>query len=326
MGKQHFSLLFLLLIFCFGCGQSAKEKKDSAILSARISLTLGRCQDAIDTLESLGRDHFNADYLTTLASAYSCRAGFSQIVFFGTDVAKISSSNINGSFSKFTTSPMTDSATPDTDAKFSDLQTAIDILIYAGNLSTPSNAGRSQYFNSRDLGNISTQALYMVVAQIGKLAKYYGNPDSTGLKGMGSGINTCYYTYADPQAVAAIAWINANTSNDTCNALSPAGHPDFDTGVETIANVKKRMCRGVVLFNNFVDLALGTTLSAGSEFTSLKSVQVEIEDYIVSCAISTSGTPLGTLCNERSQSSCEATATLQNLEIYYAAIFEPLHI
>ena len=319
--------LFFVYLFCLtGCGQTAKEKRDSAILSARISLTQGNCQQAIDTLESAGRDQFSADYLTTLSSAYSCRAGFSQVAFFGTDVSKIDGANIEGSFSTFSTSPLTSGYTPDTDTKFQDLQTAIDVLLYAGNLSTPSHAGRSTYFSSRELGNISTQALYLLVAQLGKFGKYYGNSNSSGLKGLGTGTNNCYFKYTDAQAVAAIFWLNTNTANDTCTPGSLLGHPDLDTGIQTASDVTKRMCRGVILFNNFVDVFIGTTLSAGSQFDAIRNIQDDIQTYISSCNVTGSSTPLGALCNVRSQTECETVATDSLLQVYYAAIFEALHL
>jgi hypothetical protein len=247
------------------------------------------------------------------------------VAFFGTDVSKIDGANIEGSFSTFSTSPLTSGYTPDTDTKFKDLQTAIDVLLYAGNLSTPSHAGRSTYFSSRELGNISTQALYLLVAQLGKFGKYYGNSSSSGLKGLGTGTNQCYFQYTHWQAVAAITWLNTNTANDTCN-LGSLGHPDLDTGIQTATDVTKRMCRGVILFNNFVDVFIGTTLSAGSQFDAIRNIQDDIQTYISSCNVTGSSTPLGALCNVRSQTECETVATVSLLQVYYAAIFEALHL
>jgi hypothetical protein len=325
MNKKILFLFFILFLGLIGCGQSAKEKRDSAILSARISLTQGNCQQAIDTLESAGRDQFSADYLTTLSSAYSCRAGFSQVVFFGNDVSKIDGSNIQGSFSTFSTSPLTTGFTPDTDLKFKDLQTAIDVLLYAGNLSSPSHSGRSNYFSSRELGNISTQALYLLVSQLGKFGKYYGNSNSNGLKGLGTGTNKCYFEYTDAQAIAALSWLNTNSTNDTCSPTF-AGHPDLDVVIQTQADITKRMCRGVILFNNLVDVFIGTTLSTASQFDSIRNIQDDIQAYIVSCNVSGSSTPLGALCNVRSQTECENLATIPLLQRYYAAVYEALHL
>ncbi len=326
MKYLEFSILILCFLSLVGCGKQTKdEKRDEAILSARISLTQGKCQEAIDTLESVGRDWVNADYLTTLSSAYSCRAGFSQIVFFATDVSKVDSSNIFGSFSTFTTSEA--DKNPDSDPKYSDNQTGLDLLLYAGNITSPSHAGRANYFAARDLGNISSQGIYLVAAQLGKFVKYYANVNSAGRKGLGGGPNTCYYTYTDVTALAAVLYLNTNTSNDTCDAGSPLGHSDLDINVETQADVKRRMCRGVILFNNFIDLFLGTTLSASSELTQLKNIEDDIESYISNCTVGgTGGINIGALCNVRSQSACESTATIQNLEIYFAAIFESLTI
>ncbi len=67
--------IFILLILA-SCGRSSLEEKNYAILKARIALTNGKCQEAIDILEAIGRDQFNVDYLLTLSSAFSCRAGF----------------------------------------------------------------------------------------------------------------------------------------------------------------------------------------------------------------------------------------------------------
>jgi hypothetical protein len=322
---MRFTLLWIGLIFLTSCGQSQNEKTTSAILSAKISLTNNDCQKAIDALEAVGRDQSNAEYLSTLASAYACRAGFSEITLLGSDAKKISSANILGSFSTFSTSPMTSA---DSDAKYNDLQTAINILLYAGGISVPAHASRARVFNSRDLGNLSTQAIYMVLAQIGKYAKYYGNPNTLGAKGQGANTNSCYFEYADVNALAAVGYLNTNTSNDTCDALSTAGegHPDLDIGVETPANVKRRMCQGAMLFNNLIDLLLGTTLSTASSVTSITQLESSIESYISNCSISsTGGTTIGiSLCGIRSQSVCEATSTMADLEIFFAAVFEAL--
>ncbi len=170
------------------------------------------------------------------------------------------------------------------------------------------------------------QALFITAAQIGKFTKYYSNPNADGLKGTGGSANTCYFTYTDATALTALTWLNVNSTNDTCAWGSPVGHIDLDVGTQTVDNIKKRMCRGVVLFNNFVDLFTNVILGVGSELVELKDIQDDIANYISNCNASGSSTALGLLCNQKSQSACESTASVANLQVYFAAVFEPLHL
>lgn len=320
---NYFFLIFACLVFA-SCGKDSDQKRAEALLSARIKLTNGDYQGAIDTLENIGRDPYSADYMSTLASAYAGKAGFSEIKLFGSDIALLSATGTTsslGGFARFSTSSV--ATDPDTDANFLNLQRAIDLILYAGEVSASSHANRSAKFSSRDLGNLNTQAIYMITAQIGKFVNYFGNANSFGVKGLGTTFtNECFYQYTDVTAQSAITYLNTNPLNNICDINDP-GHPDI-TG--SSATTISRMCRGVVLMNNYIDLFINTALGTATNLTNLSTFSSTINTYInSSCNVpNAGGVNLGALCTVKDQTACEAQATMPALEIYYAAIFESL--
>lgn len=317
--------IFSVTIFFSGCGKDSDQKRADALLSARIKLTNGDYQGAIDTLESIGRDPNSADYMSTLSSAYAGKAGFSEIKLLGSDIAQISASGTTsalGGFARFSTSA--NQIDPELDAKFLNLQKAIDLLLYAGNVSSSSHSNRASKFSKRDIGNLNTQMIYMITAQIGKFVNYYGNASATtGRKGLGTSFtNECFYQYTDATALTAITYLNTNPLNNICDSADP-GHPDI---LGATAQTISRMCRGVVLFNNYIDLFINTALGTASNVTNLSNFSSTINTYInSSCQVSNAGNVnLGALCSVKDQDTCESVATISTLEVYFAAIFESL--
>lgn len=323
--QQFLHSIFLILIFsvAVSCGKDSDQKRSEGLLSARIKLTNGDYQGAINDLEALGRDPYSADYMSTLASAYAGKAGFSEIKFFGSDLALISATGTTsafGGFARFSTSSMTD---PDLDAKFNNLQTAINLLLYAGEVSSSSHANRSAKFSARDTGNMNTQAMYMITAQLGKLLNYFGNASINGEKGLGTTFtNQCFYQYTDASALTAITYLNTGSLNNICDNGDP-GHPDIAGASATTIS---RMCRGVVLMNNYIDLFVNTALGTATNLSNLSSLSGTINTYInSSCNVpNAGGVNLGVLCTVKDQDTCESTATIAALQVYYAAIFESL--
>ena len=125
-------LFILLSISLFSCGKSVDEKTASAVLSANIHLSKGNCQAAINVLEANGRQDHDAHYLKVLASAYACRSGFSAVSFFATDLAVTGTPAPLGGASIYSTSLVTTTSPMQNSSSFSDLQKAINILLYAG--------------------------------------------------------------------------------------------------------------------------------------------------------------------------------------------------
>jgi hypothetical protein len=313
-------------VFLISCGKNDDQKKEDAILNAKYYLTSKNCQKAIDALEAVGRDSKHAKYVQTLASAYACRTGYSTPVFYGTNLPKLSATSTAffGSLTKFSTSSMTSP----TDSSYVDLQTAIDILLYAGSISSPSSAGRLNVFSTAELQDINIQNLFMILTQLGKFMFYYGNADPTnGKKGTGSTSNGntnnfsngCFYNY-DPSNATLLASMNAVRAAGTIGTCTTTA-----TGHEKLlalpsVNTVKRMCQGIVLFNNMLDILSNTTLPVNG--LDLNSV---LSSFQSTC---TSISGAGDICTVKSQAACEldfaVSPQTDKLQLYFFNIFEAL--
>ena len=175
---NQFFILFSVAII-YGCSASSETVVNEAIQSANILLTNRQCDEAVELLEGVGRQNENSLYLQVLASAYACRAGFSEPSLVANDLVKIGNPSEFGGFTRFGTSSQM--YTYDTD-EYLELQTAIDILLYAGNLRTtqnPTSARRLVKLGRSNVGDIDTQLLYMIMAQLGMYLYHYGHTDDT---------------------------------------------------------------------------------------------------------------------------------------------------
>lgn len=229
--------LFSICLILLGCGESQSERVERAIMSANQDLSTRSCDSAIKKLEEVGRQHNNAMYLVTLASAYACRAGFSEITFFAEDISKVGNPAPYGGSTRFTTSPDFESKS---DMIFDDLNEAIDILLFAGGqsrLENPSFEHIERVFSDRS-GDIFAASLYMVLVQKGRFLHLFGQADQNGEKGR------CFLNYdSDPFIEAYLSTGNTGTcDNNTMNAPTP-----LDDEIELI-------CRGLTLSNVFLDL------------------------------------------------------------------------
>ncbi|MBF0299599.1 MAG: hypothetical protein HQK51_12815 [Oligoflexia bacterium] len=322
------SLIFLILFF--SCSQDKGEKTQEAIDSAKVYLNKLKCDLAITALEDVGRDKKHAKYLQTLASAYACKSGYTAPIFYGANLNKIVATRTGflGSLTKFTTSLMTD---PE-DAYYLNLKTAIEILMYAGDVSVPTTAERLKVFSQQESDDINIQLIYMVLTQLGKYVFYYGNADPTnGIKGSGTEANGnpnhltngCFYNYNPVSAIIKLA-----IDNDRANSALPlgsctttaTGHPKLQPIPN--ANTIKRMCEGVVLFNLFSDLISNTTIPSGAG--DLGNINTTFSSVC-------SGNSLAAeLCTIRTQSSCETNYAIppesDKLEAYFYLVYETLFI
>ena len=318
-------ILIAVLMLSFSCGKTKDQEVKDEVLSANIYLSTKQCQPAIDVLESMGRQTSNALYLKTLASAYACRAEYSSVVLFGTDIEKTASPAPLGGMSTYTTSTVASTSPLTDDLKFRDLQTAIDILLYAGGIpltSEPSAALRATKFSANHAGDINTQIAFMMMVQAGKFMKVYGNANAAGVKSLGGGSNTCFTSYANVDNGVSTA-ILASGSTGNCSGIN-SGHPQL-IGPAADPERKKRLCEGVVLFNGILDLLPSIIASAGG--TALGNVGVQID--IINQArqdLEDDYPDIGTIMNTLSQTNCEndASITEEIIELYYLAYVEAL--
>lgn len=330
--KNLVSILFFAFLFLFqSCGKDADEKRKEAILEAQIYLSEGQCTKAINVLEAAGRDDLNATYLKTLSSSYACRAGYNTGRFFSDDLALVgNSSSVLGGFTLFSTS---DDMTEADEESYEDLQTAIDILLYAGGISltkNPTTARRERNFTSAELQDIHPLLLYYLMAQLGRYLKFYGNADATGEKGRGdtTSTNDCFHEYENISygATDTDTYLGTGVTGD-CNAAS-SGHGSLGSG--TTPNIA-RMCQGVVLLNNFLSL-VATVVSdiGGDDFNGLGSLD---DDLTAAKATILALEPnVGDVLDVLSQSKCETdnanstTDATQNdyIQLYFMFLFETL--
>lgn len=331
--------LLAWLLLLVSCGTKEEAVKE-AMLEANFYLNNSNCQDAIDILESQGDQSTDGRFLQILASAYACRAGFKETRFFVNDLPNFSEPQILGGSTTFTTSSSMNA--PDND-QYEDLQRAINILLYAGGLSTskdPTVARRAAVLPADIALDVNAQLLYMVMAQIGKFLYYYGNANASGIKGAGTQTNKCILTYDDTISVNVslsglpAAAVPLGTYLDTatgstgigaCNS-SQIGHPQLGAdGGETPLKYD-RLCQGAVLINNFLEIFPAVLeASTGGDFAAVSGVLTQIEAVIA--IVEGAKTGMESIVGVLSQEKCETNNTDDNpanVQIYYALLMENL--
>lgn len=326
MSFRSIKITFLsaVILLSFSCGKSKEQEVKDAILSANIYLSTKQCQPAIDVLESMGRQNQNARYLKALSTAYACRAGYSTITFFADDISKTASPSPLGGMTTYSTSLTTSTDPLTDDLNFRDLQTAIDILLYAGGIASttePTSATRARYFSAGQAGDINSQLVFMLLVQTGKMMKVYGDADAAGAKGGGSAGNNCFTDYSNADAVIK-AGIPALPG--ACKVTN-SPHPQLDSSLLTVAERRKRLCEGIVAINGVLEILPSVVASAGGgDLNDIKNMTTDID--AAKTALETAYPGIGVVATVLSQENCETDAaiTTKSLESYYAAIFETL--
>lgn len=314
---RSFILIFLLFLFC-SCAKTAPEKVDEAIDLALTYLTNEECEKAIDVLEDAGRDTENAIYLQVLASAYACRAGYNEITFLTTDISSINSTLLG--FMKSLSLLTLSGETVKDSAEYVDLLEAFTILTDVDS-SQPSYLTRVSTYGARKAGDMGVQALFLGLTELGKFIHYYGNVDpTTGVKGGGTQSNNCFLEYTDPRAIVFLG-----AAGGTCNDMSTDdGHVDLSFAVASLTATKKKMCEGLMIVTNIMDILQNITLPASSSYGSITSLPGTVADF--KTAIITADPGLSVLVNTTSQAACETLVTsaseFNNLQYIYALLFE----
>lgn len=324
------SLLFILVLtMLFSCGKNADQKTADAVLSANIALSKGNCQDAISVLEANGRVNTNAIYLKTLASAYACRAGYSTLTFFTTDIFKTVVPAPLGGTTTYSTSSATVQSTLQNDSGYHDLQTAINILLYAGGISAgtePTTAERQKHFSTSEVADIDSQLLYMVLVQLGRYGYFYGDSSATGVKGSGPGSNTCFTSYTNAHANVKTAIANAaGTCTNTANFAASHAQLTGDPAVLSATTRKTRLCQGVVLLNNVFSLLPNVIASVFSNPADRAAATASITAINnAKTALIAADASTGTVATTLDQSICEdnTLVSVQAIEGYFGIMFE----
>ena len=321
-------LSILTLILICACGKSREELIDDTIEKANILLTSGNCDLAITILEGIGRQTKHFRYLRTLSSAYACKAGYSESVLFGNDLPNISATSVWGSLSSFATSTKMTSPTA---KSFTNLITAIEIILYAGGgipaTTEPTVAERSEFIQGTELGDLHTQALYMLISALGMYSYHYGDADN-GLKSQRTAGNDCFLDYDETVSLDGIGSdigtiIIALPGANACSGSVDSGHPDLVTSTDKIA----RLCEGVFLFNNFRVILSAVLADIGStvdDFDSLTDVNLVLDaQRVLLLAAKSNMTDVDTVLS-RSVCVTENSADTQYIETYFLYYFETL--
>lgn len=346
MAKFFCYVAFLLpFLFCYGCGPTAQEKMENAILSAQIYLSSWECKKAIALLEeNAAMGSSNPDFLITWAASYACKAGFSTPSFFADEVPKFNAAAGLGGFSTFTLARKMDD--PDNE-QYAALARAVEILLYAGGISVahnPSASKRVELLGVEKAGDVNSFLLFLILSQMGMYFNYYGNVDDTGAKGEGQNFtNTCIGNYdktitfsydlngdgdlLDPGenifTIDNLLTVYHSAANK-CNHLDSSGHPQLTAGATTLENLIDRYCQGAVLVNNFLDtLPLVITAYAGNDLEQVNAITTEITQ--AKEVLSTSKAGIASVLNVTGMAKCRTdNVDTSNLQLYFLLIIENL--
>lgn len=321
---KFFLTLNLCLLFLFsGCGAGSEEEAENAVQGAVSELTRGNCSAAIAKIESVPFQSSNIRYVKTYASAYACRAGYSTARFFLDDLGMIANPSTLGGFTRFSTSSSMDEPKNDS---YLDMLKGIDALLYAGGIPKDRNPTverrKSRLADVSGLRDLHAQLLYLSLAQIGKYLYFYGNSSATGFKGSGGLGHNCLANYTMNILIDG-GPLTIGTALDAEGGACDSGETGSPAlGATGSLNVE-RMCQGVVLFNNIVEILpvvmgdlTGDQLDDLSAY--LTDIDTAIDDFELIAGFS--------FINILSQKECVSTFTADdtNLQIVFAFIFEGL--
>ncbi len=303
-----------LLFLAVGCGLSKEEEVDDAISQAHRLLSANKCAEAIAVLNGVGQQTSNAEWLGVYADAQACLAPWSVVSFFATDLPNMSTSQsaIIGSLATFQQAVMTSPS----DGAYTNLRAAINTLLFAGGISEVPHSNRVDALGLSSANNIGVHALYMMINQIGQFSRYYGNAlSTTGVKGSQGG-SECYINYTDGDAQGIVT---AYPAANNCDSFI-LGHPQ-------LTGNRSRLCDGIVLFNNFIDVIANIAIGDTGNNGGLDELSANISDLCATAA--GGGLDLGGTCTVKTHSVClndtNGDISAAQIERFYAVTWEAMH-
>lgn len=258
-------LLLLLSATFIACAASNDEQVDSAMREARYYLTKSKCSKAKKALDDVSYQSRNAAYVGLYSNYYGCLAGYSELNDAIPNLQNIDVSTASAVFQSFASFTTSDETQAD-DADYLNLFSAINVITES--TATSGGSERESRFGVRGGTDLSMQLLYMSLVTFGKFLAYYGNADSSGLKGQGAAANTCIARY-DEHANAGLG--NWFPQTDGC-ASGDDAHSDLN-GAVAEATKLTRLCQGIIAFNNILDVLINTTLSSSDTLGDLTDVE-----------------------------------------------------
>ncbi|MCO4754711.1 MAG: hypothetical protein KC478_09510 [Bacteriovoracaceae bacterium] len=313
--------VLISLLFLFSCAKKDAAVIDSAKQEAKYYLTNSKCSDAKDILDDAGYQNDDAEYLSLYASVYACEAGYSELNLLGeVDTIAANKNQVLGTLATLSTSNETQADS----SNYRNIMSAIDVLLNSAG-STPSAAAREAKFGVTGATNLSFQALYLILVELGKFMQFYGNTDAAGDKSDGSFGNTCIFTYTQVDAVN-----YANTILPRCeSAGADEGSDELESPISA-TEIKARLCEGIYLFNNLRDILSNVTIGSNSTFGDLKDIGTQLEEIITDAETFEQGAynsevpyqdSINLIKGITNKADCEALP-VERLEKWYAIIFE----
>jgi hypothetical protein len=312
---------YLIILFFISCAANPQNLINSKIREARYLLTEGKCSDAIEVLDEIKSDaEDDPDFIKTYASALACRAKYSELKLFSRDLSGLDADSLFGSLASFSTSTDTEA---DSD-KYTYIMEAIDYILYAPDVDEPSTVDRIEEFGERHGGDLSMQALYMIMVNLGKFMAYYGNADTDGLKGQGGQSNTCLFNYTD---FTAVTYVSTSGLTGSCTNAGQ-GHPDLNTATPgvTAAIRNRRLCDGIILYNNMMDILANISLASNESLGDMSDIQSALAALeLVATTVDTTDT-IDPIFDFYSHEECEdfANTSVTPIERFYAIFIESL--
>lgn len=289
------------------CGNNPEEAAVIGIDEALTLLSEDKCNEAIKILEDLDDQEENPVWVKTLASAYACKAGFNVISFVNNDIAAINSMNL---FTSISILSYSDETTVDS-AKYTAMKKALKIL----GRSDFKQVTRNSDFGLRHGEDMGVQVLIYSIMQLGKYLNWYGNVDALGKKGAGTNTNSCFLNYSYAPAIAIVGSLPASNACQVTND----GHPDL------AASRIIRVCEGLTLMTNVIDVLNNLDLSSSSSLSSLENIVTELQTYRTTA----DAAGVGYLLDVTSPTACEAllanAADMNNAELLFALVLEQEH-
>jgi len=310
--RLSFFIFLSLLVGLSSCGKTDEEKLKIKYNQIELALNNRDCTEAQKVLTTITGQELIPKYIKLKSVITACFGGFDLLGFFLNEIPTLASSSgsLLGSLTQFSYSNMTSP----TDSNYLKIKSAINTLMYAGGVTSSSNANRSAVFGKAQADQLDINLLYLTLVQMGKFFQYYGevdnnlptNPAPTLYKGTALGsTSNCILTYTTA-ATALLPPLGTNLCNIGVTSPGSADLPDIALNPLT----KTRLCEGIILFNNFIDLVANIDLVGSNVLSGLAT------NFTSLC--STAGI---TTCDIRDQAVCEATADLE-IESFYAVLLE----
>lgn len=310
---RNLPLLFTF-IFLFSCAKSEEEQIVSAKKEALYYLTHEKCTKARETLDKVDYQSDDPVYISLYSDTYACEAGYGQLATALPDMTSITAttSDLFGTLASFSSAQAETTADS---TSYTKLMQAIQVILNSG----ADSATRITTFGATKAGDLHLQLLLLLTVEMGKYFAYYGDADATGIKGAGGNWN-CLAQYTDLTALVHLA-VNGT---DSC-ATGAANTSSTDMLVAN-ADYKRRLCEGIILFNNFQDVLgnisfssnsgeLGDLVDVGAVLNSIESTAAGIEAAVADYK------------DILDQTECEATAATKAVEQqrHFALIIENNH-